>query len=77
MLKPNVSVQEEVAKLILKTSKYRVRDFVLNLRWQVLVEWKLFNDEIIVVDEGVLDELFDDLIQLVWNLLSFVAILKS
>ena len=59
MLEANVSVEEKVAKLVLECSKQRLRYLVLDLSWQFVVEVELFDDEVVIINESVLNKFFD------------------
>jgi len=50
---------------------------ILNRGRELVVEIEFFNDQIEIVDESILDELFNRMIQLVWDLFLLIAILKS
>jgi hypothetical protein len=76
VLKSYVCIQEEVAELVFEAFEKRFGYLVLDLGWKFVVEVKFFNDKIVIIDESVLNELFERLIQLIWDLLVFVAIFK-
>ena len=49
---------------------------ILNRGWELVVKVELLDDQIEIVNESVLDELFDRMIKLVWDLFLLIAILK-
>ena len=65
VLKAYVRVQEEWAELAFEFAEQVVRDLVLDNCWQFIVIWKLLDDEVVIVDEGILDELLDRVVELV------------
>lgn len=76
VLEPDVSVHEEHAELRLERSKQRLRDLVLEVRWELVVEFKLLDDQIVIIYKSILDELLDGVVQMVRYLLFFVAVLQ-
>ena len=76
MLEAHVGVEEEVIELILECSKQGLRDLILDRGRELIVETELFDNEIEIINEGVLDEFFDWVIQLIRDLLFFVTVFK-
>lgn len=49
----------------------------MDLRWELIVEVKFFDDQVEIVDKGVLDKFFDRVVELVGDLFFRVTIFKS
>ena len=49
----------------------------MDRRWELVVEVKFFDNQVEIVDESVLDELFDRVVKLVRDLFFAVAVLES
>ena len=76
VLETSISVQEEVVEMDLKRLEKRLRNLVLDRGWQFFVEVKLFDNQIEVIDESILDEFLDGVVQFVWNLFLTVAVFE-
>lgn len=77
MLEPNISVQEEIVEVELKVLEQGLTNLVLNACRQFVVELELLDDQVIIVDKGILNEHFDRVVQVVGYLLLGIAILQS
>ena len=76
VLEPDICVQEEVVELVLECLEQRVRYLVLYAGWQFIIKTELFNDEVEIIDKGILNEFFDRVVELVGYLFFLVAVFK-
>ena len=72
----HVSVQEEAIKMVFECFEKRLRNLVLNRCRQLIVKVEFFNDQVKIINESILDELFDRVIQFIRDLFLFVTIFK-
>ena len=77
MLEPCVRVLKEGIKVVFEGLEKWLRNQVLDRRWEFVVEVKLFDNQVEIVDESILDELFDRVVKLVRDLFFAVAVLES
>ena len=55
----SVTILEEKTELHFKVAKYFLDQLGLPFRWQLLVEGKLFNDQVVIFREGLLSTIND------------------
>ena len=49
----------------------------MNGRRQLCIKAELFNNEVEIVDKGILNEFFNGVVELVWNFFFLIAVLKT
>lgn len=76
ILEANVGVEEEVVEVLLEATEEWLAYLVLDGCWQLVVEWEFFDDEVEIVNESILNELFNRVIKLIRYLFFLVAVLK-
>ena len=69
VLEADVRVQEEVVEVQFEILEQRLTDLVLDAGGQLVVELELLDDQVVVVDKGILNEHLDRVVQVVRDLL--------
>jgi hypothetical protein len=77
VLETCISVQKEAVKVVFESLEQGLGDLVLDRGRKFFVKVELLDDQVEIINEGILNELFDGMIKLIRNFLNFVAVLKS
>lgn len=77
ILEANLSVLEEVVEVRFEIRKKVLANLILNACWELLEEWELLNDEVVVMDERILDKDLDRVVQSIRNFGLDVTLFES